>query len=216
MPTDPPSGANSLYFLKKQPRQARAVATVDAILDAAAQLLIEAGWDACSTNRIAAHAGVSIGSLYEYFPGKDAVFAELRRRHGRKWYEALMREPRPTAPAEVIRYLVTNRVAFVLDNPTLYVALETQVPRSAVADLEAEVFADFKQASVAYFVAHEQELREFSDHAQLAEFLMRTVSATVHDYAVHAPEQLAQPGVTQGLIDMLERYLLPAGGYCGG
>lgn len=62
---------------RKRPRQARAQATVEAILEATAQLLSEVGYAKTTTNRIAERAGVSIGSLYEYFPNKDALLVAL-------------------------------------------------------------------------------------------------------------------------------------------
>ena len=77
----------SLYSMKKTPVQARSKATVDAILGAATGLLFKIGYEKTSTNRIAEATGVSIGSLYEYFPGKDAIYLEIRRRHDRKMYE---------------------------------------------------------------------------------------------------------------------------------
>ena len=63
---------------RKQPRQPRAQATTDAIVEAAARIL-ESG-EALTTNRTAEVAGVSIGSLYQYFPNKEAVLAALIRR----------------------------------------------------------------------------------------------------------------------------------------
>lgn len=66
--------------LKKQPRQARARAAMAAIVEAAAQLLETEGLDAVNTNAIARRAGVSIGTLYQYFPSKAAVLAQLLRR----------------------------------------------------------------------------------------------------------------------------------------
>lgn len=65
---------------RKPPRQDRSRATVEAILEAAAELLSSPGRSA-STNQIAARAGVSVGSLYQYFPGKDAIVAALFERH---------------------------------------------------------------------------------------------------------------------------------------
>jgi AcrR family transcriptional regulator len=62
---------------RKAPRQARSAATVAAILEAAARILDEAGLEAFNTNAVAARAGVSVGSLYQYFPGKAAVLAAL-------------------------------------------------------------------------------------------------------------------------------------------
>jgi len=60
---------------RKKPRQERSVATVEVILDATARVLCSTGYDRASTNRIAMSAGVSVGSLYQYFPSKEALVA---------------------------------------------------------------------------------------------------------------------------------------------
>lgn len=65
---------------RKSPVQARSRATVEAILEAAARILEAEGLAAATTNRVAERAGVSIGSLYQYFPSRDAILAELVRR----------------------------------------------------------------------------------------------------------------------------------------
>src|ERR1700722_13701556 len=62
---------------RKTPAQKRSVATVAAILEAAARILETQGLEAYSTNAVAARAGVSIGSLYQYFPSKDAITRAL-------------------------------------------------------------------------------------------------------------------------------------------
>jgi AcrR family transcriptional regulator len=62
---------------RKVPRQARAVATVDAVLQAAALIIERDGYDGYTTNAVAQQAGVSIGSLYQYFPNKDAITKAL-------------------------------------------------------------------------------------------------------------------------------------------
>src|SRR6201996_6692514 len=66
---------------RKQPRQHRSELTRQRILDAAAHVFAEHGYAAGTTNRIAERAGVSIGSVYQYFPNKDALVVELARRH---------------------------------------------------------------------------------------------------------------------------------------
>jgi AcrR family transcriptional regulator len=66
---------------RRQPVQPRARATVDAILIAAADLVARDGPGAASTNRIAARAGVSIGSLYQYFPTSESILLALFERH---------------------------------------------------------------------------------------------------------------------------------------
>lgn len=65
---------------RKRPSQARSVATFEAILEAAARILESLGLAGFNTNAVAELAGVSIGSLYQYFPSKDALIVELIRR----------------------------------------------------------------------------------------------------------------------------------------
>ncbi len=62
---------------RKQPLQARSRETYAAILEATARILETEGLEAANTNAIAERAGVSVGSLYQYFPDKAAIFAEL-------------------------------------------------------------------------------------------------------------------------------------------
>lgn len=62
---------------RKAPRQARSLETVKAIVEAAARILEEGGHAGLSTNAVAERAGVSIGSLYQYFPNKDALIGAL-------------------------------------------------------------------------------------------------------------------------------------------
>ena len=84
---------------RKAPRQARARATVAAIIDACAQLLAAGPYDALTTNSISERAGVSVGTLYEYFPNRESIVAALTANScegaGREQRPA--RSPRPTA-----------------------------------------------------------------------------------------------------------------------
>mgnify|MGYP003597153915 FL=1 len=66
---------------RKEPKQSRARVTVEAILEATAHILTEGGYDALTTNHVAKRAGVSIGSLYQYYPSKEALVGELMDRH---------------------------------------------------------------------------------------------------------------------------------------
>ncbi len=74
---------------RKQPRQDRSRHAVAAILEAAARILAIDGYAAFNTNRVAELAGVGIGSLYQYFPNKQALLAALHRRHGEETLAAL-------------------------------------------------------------------------------------------------------------------------------
>ena len=62
---------------RKRPRQDRSRALVEAILEAAALLIAERGWEAVTSNDIADKAGASIGSFYQYFPSRESVLATL-------------------------------------------------------------------------------------------------------------------------------------------
>lgn len=65
---------------RRKPRQERARVTVEAILEATAQLLVADGMAQLSTNKIAKRAGVSVGTLYQYFPDKETIVEELGKR----------------------------------------------------------------------------------------------------------------------------------------
>lgn len=69
-----------MTYLRKTPRQHRAEATLEAIVEAAAHILRESGTEALTTNAIAARAGASIGSLYQYFPNKQSIVHALMER----------------------------------------------------------------------------------------------------------------------------------------
>lgn len=117
---------------RRIPRQERARVTVDAILEAAGRLLVEHGLEGTTTQRIADLAGVSIGSLYQYFPGKDAIVVELFERQSRRvaeaFSEAMARSARAPLP-ELTRELVAAlRDAYVV-NPRLYRVLLEAAPR---------------------------------------------------------------------------------------
>lgn len=75
--------------LRRRPTQARALATFEMILDTTASLLETHGFDAVTTNLIAAESGVSVRAIYRYFPNKHAIVGELARRMEGQWQSAL-------------------------------------------------------------------------------------------------------------------------------
>src|ERR1700735_4023641 len=66
---------------RKSPVQARSAASVNAILEATIQVLLQVGKERLTTTRVAARAGVSVGALYQYFPNKSALLQAVLRRH---------------------------------------------------------------------------------------------------------------------------------------
>ena len=73
--------AASLSEPRKSPVQARSTASVDAILKATVQVLLRVGKEKLTTTRVAARAGVSVGTLYQYFPNKSALLRAVMRLH---------------------------------------------------------------------------------------------------------------------------------------
>src|SRR6478752_2317725 len=72
---------NERALTRREPKQQRSRQTVEAVLEAVQRVLKRHGAEALTTNRIAEAAGVSIGSLYQYFPDKQAIYSALHHRH---------------------------------------------------------------------------------------------------------------------------------------
>lgn len=119
---------------RKLPTQARAQATVDAILRAAAHILRTDGWDACNTNAVAKRAGVSIGSLYQYFPSKEALITMLTEQHATEAHEVLINAlataaMTPMGIEDTVRAYIRAMVTVHAEDPKLHRVLQVQVPR---------------------------------------------------------------------------------------
>ena len=119
---------------RRQPRQLRAQQTVDAVLAATVRILKREGIDALTTNRIAEVAGVSIGSLYQYFPDKNAIFSALHRRHvkeiDRTIHSALTQHAGGTLE-DLIGAIIEAMIDAHAVDPELYQLLATEVPHRA-------------------------------------------------------------------------------------
>ncbi len=95
--------------MRKSPQQDRAVKTIGALLDAAAQILQRDGEQGFTTNKVAERAGFSIGTLYQYFPNKEAIIAGLAGRERRiveAQLHAVLAAAKPGSQAEAVRQIV--------------------------------------------------------------------------------------------------------------
>jgi AcrR family transcriptional regulator len=117
---------------RRKPRQVRAELTRDRILTAAAHVFAEHGYAAGTTNRIAERARVSIGSLYQYFPNKDAILAELLVRHIDRgaWADAATFDPAPGTLEPMVRAFVRDAIDNHRDDPQL---LRVMIERGQVS-----------------------------------------------------------------------------------
>ncbi|MDP7735235.1 TetR/AcrR family transcriptional regulator [Mycobacterium paragordonae] len=118
---------------RKQPKQGRATETRQRILDAAAQVFAEHGYVAGTTNRIAEEAGLSIGSLYQYFPNKDAVLRALMDAHvdaGSTLLGERLAGGLPPRLDDTLRLFVRAAIDNHRDNPRLHRVLFEEAPRA--------------------------------------------------------------------------------------
>jgi AcrR family transcriptional regulator len=118
---------------RKTPRQARSKVTHDAILEAAAHIIAASGLSAFNTNAVAARAGVSIGSLYQYFPNKDALMVALiehgQRRQLSTFDAAAAAIPANASLSDTVRILVRAAMQHHHDNSLLATALDHEEAR---------------------------------------------------------------------------------------
>jgi AcrR family transcriptional regulator len=133
---------------RKSTSQVRSQATVEALLDATARILLREGYDRTSTNRLAAvaGAGAGAGSLYRYFPNKESLVAALVARHNRQIF-ALLSDAMAAMASLDLEYALRELVGAMVDahrvDPELHRIFDKQVPRMGqLAEIEAINFVD--------------------------------------------------------------------------
>jgi len=201
---------------RKTASQGRSRATVDALLEATARILIREGYDQASTNRIAEMAGVSIGSLYQYFPSKEALVATVIDRHSqevsqvtRKAVVKLAASPMEVAAREFVSAAIeAHRV-----NPRLHAVLSEQIPRvGRLENIEANIREGYVLVR-GYLEAHRDEI-DVADPDLAAFICVTVVEALTHAAVIRRPDILADDEKARRFIDdatrMLVRYLRPS------
>jgi len=111
---------------RKSPVQARSAASVDAILEATIQVLLHVGKERLTTTRVALRAGVSVGTLYQYFPNKSALLQAALKRHLDEVTDAIefaCEEQRGRTPREMVTALITAFLEAKMRNAKTSVAL---------------------------------------------------------------------------------------------
>lgn len=119
---------------RRTPRQQRSRVTAEAIVEAAARVFAESGLEGATTNRIAEVAGVSVGSLYQYYPNKEALVTAIYERESARQHEVFLRAVNEAGPdnlPELIRLFISGTVRWYQKNEALYLVLMNEVPRVA-------------------------------------------------------------------------------------
>jgi AcrR family transcriptional regulator len=187
---------------RKSASQERSRATVAALVEATARILVREGFDKASTNRIAEVAGVSVGSLYQYFPSKEALVAAVIERHQQEIMQTVRGELADVMalPLEqAVRKLIAIAVRAHRVDPRLHRVVAEQMPRvgklERLASFNNENYALFR----AYLERHRDELRV--DDLELASFVcVTTIEAVTHNAMLYFSKALAHETM-EALID---------------
>jgi AcrR family transcriptional regulator len=193
---------------RKIASQQRSRVTVDALIEATARILVREGFDKASTNRIAEVAGVSVGSLYQYFPSKEALVVAVAERHKRAIMQTvqgelaqIFSEPVGTAVRNIIAVAVkAHRV-----DPRLHRVLAEQIPRVGKLEklerLDPDNYAQFR----AFLESRRAELRV--KDLELASFVCVTSIEALTHTAVLYPSKVISDETIEALIDESARLI---------
>ena len=186
---------------RKRPKQDRSRTTVEALIEATARIVAKEGRGRLSTNRIAEVAGVSVGSLYQYFPNKESLLEEVRRRYDREFMDRMVSELSRFGGLplrEAVPRFVQFMIAIHAENPGLHNEIAAQVP-----DPERQYLHEFV---LAYLETHRDEVRP-KDLELAAYVTLEAGEALIHGTALRMPERLEDERFAEEISDLLLRYL---------
>ncbi|MFI5936995.1 TetR/AcrR family transcriptional regulator [Actinoplanes sp. NPDC051494] len=192
---------------RRTPRQVRAELTRERILAAAAHIFAEHGYAAGTTNRIAERARISIGSLYQYYPNKDAILAALLVRHIDRgtWTQADQLELSPGSLEATVRALVRNAIDNHDDDPQLLRIMIEEAPFSQELIATIDRHEKARVAQLRDLLARHPDVgvRDLDTAAGLITF---TVETNAHRLMA-GPRAVAIETFENELVDMVTRYL---------
>ena len=194
---------------RRHPRQQRADRTIRTLLDATARVLVRDGYDGASTNKIAREAGMSIGTLYQYFPNKEAIVLALARRTGehevaavRETLTQLSEAPLPQVAEQLITLLIERHRV----EPALHRVFITQVPQTGKLAAIREM--DDRAAALLgdYLRSRRPHLTDTAIERQLF-VVMHAAEGLVHQAVIERPEYLEDPAFARELVQLIVSYL---------
>jgi AcrR family transcriptional regulator len=196
---------------RKKPLQARAQSTVRAILEATVQVLDREGPEAATTTRIAEVAGVSVGTLYQYFSHRDAILDALQEREFDRaiaFVQGVLSEGNlGKTPRETVTAAVSGMGEFYFKNPGLHRVLAMEGLRMTKADrlqsFDLRVIALIRQ----FLSATGAPLRR--KNIEAAAFVaFQCVRATMLATLLERPVGLNDQSLADELVDLILRYLV--------
>jgi AcrR family transcriptional regulator len=194
---------------RKQASQERSRTTVNALVEATARILVKESFDKASTNRIAEKAGVSIGSLYQYFPSKEALVAAVIDRHNQELLQVVrnaLAEVDALPVKQAIRKLVTIAITSHRVDPKLHRVLAEQIPRTGSLKNTETINHENYTLVRSYLERHRDQIRV--EDLDLAAFIcVTTIEALTHTAVLHRPDMLLDEGMEK-LIDEATRLIV--------
>jgi AcrR family transcriptional regulator len=194
--------------IRRRPRQRRARQTVEAVLDAVAKILKREGVTAVTTNRIAEVAGVSIGSVYQYFPDKRAIFVALHQRHIEeidRLVETKLVENASSSLEKLIRAMVEAMIDAHTPDPALYELMLTEVPHrmEGTRDFAVRLHGAFRLA----ISARAHELRKGRDLDKVVFVVTHMVESLSHGAVLRRPPGLSLADAKEEVVRAVLAYL---------
>jgi AcrR family transcriptional regulator len=190
--------------MKKQPQQTRSRVTVDAILEGAAHILARHGWAGFTTNAVAEAAGVSIGSLYQYFPDKMAIVDSVLQQHFDEILAVLRSSVGDDLAAPCIERLVSGMIAAHSEHSSLHHVLLEDVPFSKTSKKAHEDFEQQYQQLYTRLLAGRARTRSSLDEFR-AHVLSAAIEGVIHDAARRGT--VGSPILEQELVSLAKAYL---------
>ncbi len=204
MPNKPPTTP------RKLPKQSRSRVTVEAILEATTHILVEEGYDKANTNRIAERAGISIGSLYQYFPNKESPITALMDQHAQEMAELVETklERLFDSPLEVaIPEIITAVVAAHAINPRLHQVLSEEIPRSERSPQMHKADERITELLRAYLERWRDQIQP--QNIDLTVFILnRTVDSLCHAAVIEYPNLVSDNQFEREVSNLLLAYLI--------
>ncbi len=201
--------ARSTTAPRRRPQQERSREPRQRILDAAAHVFSTHGYSAGTTNRIAAAADLSIGSLYQYFPNKDSILVELTRAHLVAGSQHVL-ERFGADPTDGLEAKLRVAVEAMLENHAsahrLHQVLFEEAPRPPQLLAEARALEQQAIDLVAALLAEDPEV-QVRDLRLAASMVVTTIESLVHRFIARDPDTLDEAAFADELVAMLLRYL---------
>ncbi|MBC3248591.1 MULTISPECIES: TetR family transcriptional regulator [Pseudomonas] len=194
---------------RKQPQQARSTELVAAILEAAIQVLAKEGATRFTTARVAEKAGVSVGSVYQYFPNKAAILFRLQSDEWQQTTQMLrgILEQHTEAPLHRLRTLVHAFIRSECEEAQIRVALNDAAPLYRDAPQALEVRAAGQQIFAAFMMELLPEVTE-PTRTLACDLILTTLSSVGKDFSgsPRTPEEIAV--YADGMADMFHAYVI--------